>query len=268
MAAKIKQKIYFGLAQGLGGRENQEDHYAVWSDGTVIGSEGNSQSSGRSRSELYAIVCDGMGGHNAGEYASHLAVTGFLKAVKPPNGGSSASLVDACNSANTTLARQIERDHSLDGMGTTLLGIRVAGSLLSWVSVGDSVLYLLRNGEISRLNADHSMRPVIEQMVLAKIIAPEDAASHPERNALRSALSGDKLSLIDRGEPPMSLRKRDVLLVASDGLDTLPVRTIGKFLKSRIFSRPATIARRLVAACMRAGGSRQDNTTVIVLKVS
>lgn len=263
----MKSHVEFAFAQGRGGRENQEDFCAVWADGKTIDAEKSNFSSGQIKSELIAVLCDGMGGHNAGEVASKLATVTFLDALMRPANDQPASLVGACKAANAAIAEKINGDQSLDGMGTTLIGVRLAQSKLSWVSVGDSAIYLYRRGGISQLNADHSMRPVIAQMVATRIISPEEAANHPDRNALRSALCGDQLTLIDGDGLPMALRKGDVLLVASDGIETLPASVLRGFLKPRLFWNAASVARRIVNACLKAGGKSQDNTTVILLKI-
>ncbi|MBI1203221.1 MAG: SpoIIE family protein phosphatase [Rhodopseudomonas sp.] len=269
----MSSHVEFALAQGRGGRENQEDFCAVWADGKTVDAEKDNFYSGRVKGDLIAVLCDGMGGHNAGEVASKLATVTFLDALKSshsakaPGPTPSASLIDACQAANVAIAGKIDADGSLDGMGTTLVGVRLVQSKLSWVSVGDSALYLYRRGTITQLNADHSMRPVIAQMVATKIISADEAARHPDRNALRSALCGDRLSLIDGDGLPMNLQKGDVVLVASDGIETLPASTLRAFLKPRLFWSVAKAARRIVSACLKAGGKSQDNTTVILLRI-
>jgi serine/threonine protein phosphatase PrpC len=108
------------------------------------------------------------------------------------------------------------------------------------------------------------MRPVIEEMVRTKSISPDEALHHPDRNALRSALTGEHITLIDHAELPVSLRKGNIVLIASDGITTLPETVIRGLLGSRQFRNAASIAGRLVATCMEAGGTHQDNTTVAV----
>jgi len=262
--------VDFAVAQGLGGRANQEDFCAVVAGGRSIDSD-MEPASGRTETGLTAVLCDGMGGHNAGEVASKLAATIFLEYAAPPKASpaatSDAGLVDACIQANRAIGDRIAGNPSLDGMGTTLLGIRVSRSGLTWVSVGDSALYLYRDGELMQLNADHSMRPIIAQMVTKGMMTAEEAANHPDRNALRSALSGDPLSLIDDGTMPMNLKKGDVILTASDGIETLSALSLRRFLKPRFFWRPARAARLIVSACLKAGGKTQDNTTIILMKI-
>lgn len=262
--------VDFAIAQSRGGRDNQEDYCAVWADGKLLTAKESNPQSGRSKSELIAVLCDGMGGHNAGEVASQLASRAFLDAIRPfasRQNQLGVSLPDACEAANNALAAQIDENKSLRGMGTTLIGVRIARSQLTWVSVGDSELYLYRGGTITKLNADHSMRPVIEQMVATNIISPDEALHHPDKNALRSALSGEHVALVDRGGAPVPLRKGDIVVIASDGIATLPDSAIWKLLRSRLFQKTISIARRIVAACDKAGGRHQDNTTVAVLKI-
>lgn len=266
----MSQYVDFAIAQSQGGRDNQEDYCAVWADGKLLIANQTDSHSGRSQSELIAVLCDGMGGHNAGEVASQLASRAFLGAIKPSGtlqNQPSVSLPDACEAANKALAAQIDENGSLRGMGTTLIGARIGGSLLTWVSVGDSELYLYRDATITKLNDDHSMRPVIEKMVQTNMISQDEGLHHPDRNALRSALSGEHVALVDRGGLPVALRKGDILIIASDGITTLPGSAIRGLLRSRLFLKAESIARRIVASCVKAGGKHQDNTTVAVLKI-
>jgi protein phosphatase len=270
LAGKVKQHVDFAIAQSRGGRENQEDFCAVWADGTIATAVECSAQGGSSKKELIAVLCDGMGGHNAGEVASQVATRAFLDAIKRPAHGAAAPTADlpnACEAANNALSARINQDCSLRGMGTTLVGARVLNSALSWVSVGDSHLYLFRRGQITKLNDDHSMKPVLDRMVRTNIISPEEARNHPDRNALRSAISGGEVALIDRGGAPVPLRKGDAVVIASDGLDTLADHTIWKMLKPRLFRSARSLASSLVEACLKSGGPHQDNTTVTILLV-
>ena len=263
----MSQDIRFAAAQSRGGRSNQEDYCEVLADGELIGAQ-QGHCAGRSASDLIAALCDGMGGHNAGDVAAKTACNTFIAAFKSgARGAAPASLAGACRAANAALTAQMERTQSLTGMGTTLVAIRVTRGQLAWVSVGDSGLYLYRNGHIDRLNQDHSMRPVIKQMVVAGILAPDEALHHPDRNALRSALCGEDVPLVDIGEPPMKLKRGDILVLASDGMETLPRSRIETILGSRVFRSPSAMARRIVAECVKAGGRGQDNTTVAVIRV-
>src|SRR6185503_8454051 len=94
------------------------------------------------------------------------------------------------NAASQALHERIEQgDDSLRQMGSTLVAAVCADGALQWASVVDTVLYLCRDGLFNRVNADHSMAPVLAKLVAAGSMTAEDAASHPQRNVLRAALT-------------------------------------------------------------------------------
>lgn len=258
--------VDISVAQSIGGRENQEDFWAIWADGKLVKDRSRGFCYVKKRKRVLAALCDGMGGHNAGEVAAALAASTFIEAVRAPGSqNESTALVDASLLANERIGARIRADRSLNGMGTTLIGVKVNGGKLTWVSIGDSKLFLYRAGEINILNEDHSMVPVIEQMVARKILSREDAINHPDRNGLRSALCGDEVPLIDKGGAAVQLRKGDVVLIASDGVDVLSGSALRKLMRPGIFRRAKSIAQNIVEACVRVGGAAQDNTTVIIL---
>src|SRR5688500_4847696 len=106
-------------------------------------------------------------------------------------------------------------------MGCTLVAAAFLDSGLVWVSGGDSPPLRLREGELMQLNADHSMAPLIAMRVDAGEMSEEEAARHPQRNALRSALIGEPIPHTDVRETPVRLKAGDKFVLASDGLQTL-----------------------------------------------
>jgi serine/threonine protein phosphatase PrpC len=213
-------------------------------------------------------MADGMGGHAAGEVASREAVTAFDKTfVDYPSASIPAKLGAALQQANAELSKLIKANPSLNGMGCTLLGAHVSRAGLYWISVGDSLLLLFRNGKIVRLNADHSMTPVIEESVRQGKLTKQEAETHPSRNALRSAVMGDDLSLIDLPEKPFELLKGDVLLISSDGLLTLSDSQIADCVKKNSLAGADVIASALIKAVDQKKKPKQDNTTVQVIVV-
>src|SRR5215475_4572782 len=161
-----------------------------------------------------------MGGHAGGEVAATLATEGFLSHCKT-SPASQDALMKALSAVNAQIHNAAAADPALDGMGCTLLGVAVAKDAMRWISVGDSLLLLVRGGRVERLNQDHSMREILDGMVKAGRLSAEDAARDPQRNALRSAVSGDRIDLIDAPEAACALEPGDVVLLASDGIDTL-----------------------------------------------
>ena len=262
--------LHYAIGQIIGDRDNQEDFCAVQSDGNSVARSANDEArEGSARRELTAVLCDGMGGHNAGEIAAQVAATSFLKVAQDllkKGTTASKSLLAACHEANNRIARQTTEDNSLSGMGATLVGVRCTPTSLSWVSVGDSHLLLFRNRQLIKLNQDHSMRPVIEQMVAKGILSETDAGSHPDRNALRSALTGDSLSIVDQGVDQLALKTHDLIVIASDGIDVLRHDLVRRILCAR-FRRLSKLAKDLVSAARHHGGRGQDNTTVLLICV-
>ena len=235
----------------VGERKNQEDCHAF-----EVAADG---------SELLAVLADGMGGHAAGEVASQEAVRTFVAAFRaaadlPVPQRLSAAL----DRANRALGERIARQPDLSGMGCTLVAAHCGPAGLVWISVGDSPLFLLRDGKISQINADHSMAGAIEEGVRAGRITREEADSHPARNALRSALLGEsEPELIDLRETALPLTAGDRVILASDGLQTLADAEIGRIAQKPATARDAVAA--LLQAVERAGKPRQDNTSVQVI---
>lgn len=223
-------------AQHQGARPYQEDSWALrmLGDGTVL-----------------AVLADGMGGHVGGATASRLAVGGFVMAVE-----SGRSLAEALDLANQAIGTAVARDPKLESMGSTLVGVVVNAAEVRWISVGDSPLFLVSNGRVERLNADHSMVPQIEALVARGIITAEEAAQHPGRHTLREAVMGHPLTLIDEGR--RALAPGDRLLVCSDGVLNLEEADI-----VREANKPV---QRLVDAVLALGMPRQDNVTIIKLE--
>ena len=135
-----------------------------------------------------------MGGHEAGEVASSLAVVNFEKAfLNLSQLNANQRLIAALQSANDSISNKIDSNPKFDGMGTTLLATYINGNELEYVSVGDSPLFLFRDGRLSQVNDDHSMMPVILKSLREGKITEEEAKNHPQRNALRSVVMGEKI---------------------------------------------------------------------------
>ncbi len=124
-------------------------------------------------------------------------------------------------------------------------------------------MFLLRDGVLSRLNADHSMRTVLAQLVEAGRMTADQAAADTSRNALRSALSGDEIPLIDQSHLAQLLRPGDILVLASDGLDTLDDDEIARLAREASPRGPQAIVDALLKAVDAAKRDRQDNTSVV-----
>jgi len=214
---------------------------------------------GRDRS-LFAVA-DGIGGFEAGEVASSIAVD-VLKDLAP-----SDSLEEAIREANRRILESARSDEKLSGMGTTVVATRfrsAGGSSsdepLAEVShVGDSRAYLLRGGEMKPVTEDHSL---VAELVRSGDLTRAEASEHPQRNLITRALGAEEEVAVDTAVLPVEVGDR--LLLCSDGLsDMVPEATIGEILSSA--NDPEGGARALVSAALDGGGA--DNITVVVIDV-
>lgn len=241
--------------QRLGRRDAQEDAIAVL---PLSPEDPNS--------ELLLMLADGMGGHAGGEVASRVAIEQFGKHFTEvsENMRPRARLRESLEAANGALLAEISANEALRGMGCTFVGALVSQGRLIWVSVGDSSLFLLRNGTLKRLNADHSLYGALTAQVARGEITQAEADAHPQRNALRSALAGNPVPLIDANAT--TLEPGDVVVVASDGLDTLGPQEIARIVQQRYRTGAGAVERALLEAVEARDLPRQDNTSVIVLR--
>ena len=255
-----------------GARRYQEDTCLLWPGEVVTGLD---EAPPLPDGHLLAVLGDGMGGHVGGAMASSVACTSFTRAFA---GGFVANahglmqrLVTNLEAANSALAQKTYEQPMYQGMGTTLVAAYFAphelGSGLSWVSVGDSLLYLWRRNELARLNEDHSLAPELDKMVEAGTLSEQEANADPRRHFLRSALTGHDIEMIDVTPRPLPLAEGDVVIVASDGLHTLDEDEITRIVDQFRPEGVDRIAKGLIDAVMARRRPHQDNTTVIVTAV-
>jgi protein phosphatase len=214
---------------------------------------------------LAAVLADGMGGHAGGAVASEVASTHFLDAFAAAAGDESSRLDEALDLANAALADRAAGRPELRGMGCTLIGASFGPASLDWISVGDSPLYLVRGGGILRLNEDHSLAPEIDRLVALGRMSEDVARIDPRRHVLRSALMGGEIELVDRSQTALALQPGDVVILASDGIHSIPEAEIAHLAVAA--ATPDAAAEALIAAVGAADDPHQDNTTVVVVHV-
>ncbi|WP_088343249.1 MULTISPECIES: protein phosphatase 2C domain-containing protein [Rhodomicrobium] len=257
----------FALCQTRGQRDYQEDYcefVAAQAEAAEPPGHGRPQRTGR----LLAVLADGMGGHVGGAVASTTAVTAFKERYCGIAGQTIAARLElSLHAGNDAVAARRKEDPGLDGMGCTLIGAHFENAALHWVSVGDSLILLLRNGRLVPLNADHSMGPELDRMAQLREITPEQARSDPMRHALRSAVTGARLGLVDLRAEPYELKPGDWIIIASDGLETLSRAAIQDVIERARVRGAQAVANELVDAVNAAGRPRQDNATVMAVQV-
>jgi protein phosphatase len=221
------------------------------------------------------IVCDGMGGHRAGEVAStsaieviprHLAEAASDPSIpmigisRPEFSRATNRLAGAVRLANHRIHQEAARHADYQGMGTTVVAAWLVGNVLSIAHVGDSRLYLIRGNVVRPLTADHSL--VYEQLRGGLLTADEaERASH--KHVLTRALGAQATVEVELGELPVLCG--DILLLCSDGL-TAGVRPYDILRAVHESSDAQTVSNRLIDLSNAAGGA--DNVTVIVATVT
>lgn len=223
----------------------------------------------------FVVLADGMGGHSAGDIASKIVVTEVFSELKLQCGDQQGFeeniteiLLEATRAANECVSGHVNANPETEGMGTTLVAPVFIRDQLFWVSVGDSPLFLYRNGVLRQLNEDHSMAPQIEYLVKSGLMAEATAQDHPDRNCLTSVLIGDEISRIDCPKNPLDLLDGDILIVASDGLQFLSEDQISCTLEENIKSHSAEIAETLLGRLEDLDDPEQDNVSFSVIKIS
>lgn len=253
------QEHDFAARQYRGKRENQEDYYAF------ADAADHDQPA---LSRLLLVIGDGLGAHTGGSVASFVTVGAFIKAyhdnpidVVPRL---RASLEQANDVLGTLAASLPAVGHP---MGTTLMAALVSERSLRWISVGDSPLFVFREGSLMRINADHSLTELLEERVRQGELTAEEAAHHPDRHTLHSAVLGMPLMSVDAPADSFPLLKGDIVIGASDGIFTLTNRQLEELLTFGQHTTADKIADAILFAIRRINSERQDNTTVGVIKV-
>jgi PPM family protein phosphatase len=205
------------------------------------------------------VVADGMGGAQAGEVASELAVKQFEGGLSDRRPAVEA-LVELIQAANAEIHRQAHDDPDRAGMGTTVTAAYVDGDDVVVAHVGDSRAYLLRDGDLIRLTRDHSL---VGELVARGKLTEEQAETHPQRSVITRALGAYPEVEVDT--EVFQARDGDVFLLCSDGLTGMVHEPeLKPMLEDRDRSLEQT-GRALIAAANEAGG--RDNITVILFRL-
>jgi serine/threonine protein phosphatase PrpC len=248
-----------GISQGA--RDYQED--AITSD-FPVGAEAG-----------FVVLADGMGGHAAGDVASKIVLTEVYSELKFHFADVEAFenrapeiLRGIADLANETLRQHTRTHPETDGMGATLVVPALVENRLYWISVGDSPLFLYRNGKLTQLNEDHSMAPQIDFMVKSGLMDAETGANHPDRNCLISVLMGTRIPKVDCPAKPYELRAGDIVICSSDGLQFLSNAQIEKLVGKYAKKRSTEIAERLLEELQKLDDPDQDNISFTIIKVN
>ena len=204
------------------------------------------------------IVADGMGGHNAGDYASKYTIETIVEEIEKSKDTSVVKILEkAIQSANRHIRKKSQESEGLNGMGTTVVAATIHGDEMCVANVGDSRLYVI-NQEIKQITEDHSL---VEEMVLMGGIRREQARSHPKKNIITRAIGAEDELEIDFFQ--VKLKKGDFVLLCSDGLTNMiedeEIRMILQGQRDIVEKAEA-----LVATANNNGG--KDNIAVILIE--
>lgn len=218
-----------------------------------------------SNQHILLVLADGMGGEKAGDQASHIAIHAFEEAYSNAQheGDIDKRLHHALMQANAALKAAIQQNNQLKGMGTTLVALVIYQGYAYWISVGDSILWLYRQGKLQRLNDDHSYGGILDKLVEQGKIPPEQAENADNRNMLTSALTGKNIDKISTNSKKFPVKTGDYFLLASDGVLTLTENEIAQTFHH---SHPETIGQYLIQAIEAKENPDQDNATVQIVQ--
>ena len=234
------------------------EHHGLTDPGKVRKNNEDSLLVGEGRDETLFVVADGIGGFEAGEVASSIAVD-VLNDVGP-----SDSLEDAIREANRRILAAARGDARFHGMGTTVVAMRFGGTgeepIAQISHVGDSRAYLLRGEELKPVTEDHSL---VAELVRSGDLTRDQASEHPQKNLITRALGAEEEVDVDTVVLPVE--PGDRLLLCSDGLSDMVSETRMLMILTSNPENPERAVRALVSAALEAGGA--DNVTVVVVDV-
>jgi len=250
---RIVPRVKFVARSEIGhARENNEDKFDFYEpdEAPLLAARGS----------VY-LVCDGMGGHNAGQIASELAAKQFLHAYYHLGGTAQEAARHAILQAHHYIAEMASKIPSRYGMGTTLTALILKQDEGILAHVGDSRCYRLREGVFEQLSRDHTL---VARLVEQGIIPPEQAKYHPQRNVIRQAVGvADPTEPLEPDLETFALQAGDLYLLCSDGLtDMVNDAEIEAILREE---PPTRAAWRLVDRALANGG--RDNVTVVLVQI-
>lgn len=242
--------ILFGLTDIGAVRQDNQDSYAIRELDEQL---------------AVAVVCDGMGGAQAGNVASAVAVESFTAAVEEcctqqaPGGLDGGQVVrQASQKANQVVYELSKSATEYRGMGTTLVGALLLPQQIYLVNIGDSRGYVIRNGAILQITQDHSL---VQELVARGELTQEQARVHPKKNLITRALGVDPQVREDVFR--VEVQPGDRLLLCSDGLSN--VLTDQQLLALGAAGQPEVCCRRMMAQTLELGAP--DNVTIVLAQL-
>ena len=207
---------------------------------------------------IYAVA-DGMGGHAAGEVASRMMIDTAKAALEHENPDycTEDKLRSIVLDANQAILKASAERPGCNGMGTTVSLFYVHYGYATWAHVGDSRIYLLRDGQIHQLTSDHSL---VNELLQKQQITSQEAEHYPHKNVLTRAVGVSPALQVDTGY--CDIREKDKFLLCSDGLTNMVSE---EDIRSICFSQEKDKTGKLIQAAVKGGG--KDNVTCILIEI-
>lgn len=244
---KLADNLYvdIGNAQIIGTREKQDDSFA-----TSVQDYG-----------LMAIVADGIGGYINGNLASQIAVETYLDEFEKRDVTDNLSYFFQ---TTAVLANERIRDEFGDAKGgTTVVSVVLIEDKMYWTSVGDSNIAVLRNGRLIEINRKENVKNWLEDQYRAGAIGREEAMGGPMDKRLVNYVGYDGFKKADESDRPIFLKKKDKVLIYSDGVEVLGQIELEAILSKRISAQD--MADEIMEAIEKKNVRSKDNSTIIIL---
>lgn len=247
---------HVGSVHDIGRREMQQDSFGVsdLEDPEALKEKG-----------FLAVVADGMGGLSDGERMSQLVVVNMLQgfeeaSASDPSPSVLMGLLDrATKEVNNDLGPE-----KLGKCGSTVVATIIKNNLLSYISVGDSHIYVWREGRLIKINKDHNYAAELDELVSRGEMSAEEAMNDPQRAALTSFIGMGKLEMVDQNITPFELHKGDRILLMSDGI----YGTLGDERITGLMNEPLKQSCLLMDNEIRTINRKsQDNYTCVIIEI-
>jgi protein phosphatase len=251
--------VHTGSDTHLGTRDYQEDAFFVTDAVTSL--DGGPI-------KAFGIVCDGMGGLENGDKASLLVtehMSRILENIHPDDDAIETRLIEEMYVIDRRVLDECRSENG-GNAGTTLVAALILGNLLHWVGVGDSRIYILRQGEIVQVTQDHTYMLLLQKKVEEGLISAEDAEENPQKGALISYIGSGDVQYINSNKAGLVLLHGDIVLLCSDGLTkSLDDARIADIVHM-YYGNMKEAAQQLTLQSFDSSDGSKDNTTVVLMQ--
>lgn len=251
--AALRPDYQIGNLHNIGKREEQQDSFCLSDIRDELALE---------QKGLLAVVADGMGGMEDGAAISQLVTDTFLRCYRQKSVPDPDTFLYTATEASERAVQEYMKQTGSNG-GSTLIAVLLRGDRMHYISVGDSHIYLLRRGQLSQINREHTLGADLLEQAARGEVDPDEPYVNPQRNALTAYIGIGSLNRVDRSETPIPLQPGDKIMLCSDGVfnalgdDALCEALDGDVAKATL---------RLEAAVLEQNLSNQDNFTAILVE--